>query len=457
MSLMSPRREARPRPDEEIAAKRNRFGQMQARYVSTDTQRLHIVVRKTHGAVGSKLSKSYDMISHIEIKEGSGDNVVLSIVCRDVDTDKAKALLLQFSTAASARRVHDLCEKSMVTRETKPYRQYEEEYKQDPKPIGSGHFANVYLARHRTSGLPCAAKVVEKGRLSVNETKNVLNEIAIMRMLHHPHIVALWNVFEDENSLVLCEELCSGGELFDRIVSKKKYSELLARDVCKLLVQTMGYYHSRSVVHLDLKPENLLLMDAKSDLNIKVTDWGLAQVMADGERLHRQCGTPGYTAPEVLAGVKLHPAGYGTQADVWSMGVIAYILLCGYPPYNLLPNATFAEEYRTVTAAPPVFEPEDWGPISREARDFVLRMIVIDPDRRWTAAKLLTHPWMTSIDVRDDHLSAAAKKFKRYNAARKLRSAVRSIIVINRLRKQFSTEPSNSKAVNRDARITKMR
>jgi calcium/calmodulin-dependent protein kinase I len=114
----------------------------------------------------------------------------------------------------------------------------------------------------------------------------------------------------------------------------------------------------------------------------------------------------------VLAGEKLHPAGYGTQADVWSMGVIAYILLCGYPPYNLLPNATFSEEYRTVTAAPPVFEPEDWGPISREARDFVLRMIVIDPERRWTAAKLLTHPWMTSEAVRDDHLSAAAKCVK---------------------------------------------
>lgn len=400
-----------PRPDEVPAHKRNRFGQMQARFVSVDPQRLHILVRKPAGSNPSvKTTKSYDMISQMEIKEGGdGSHVSLSIVCRDVETDKPKRLVLLFSSAAEARRVHDLCERSLVTRETKPYKQYEEEYRQESVPIGSGHFAKVYLARHKTSGLPCASKVVDKTRLSSTETKNLLNEISIMRMLNHPHIVALWNVFEDESHLVLCEELCSGGELFDRIVQKKKYSELLAREVCKLMIQTMCYYHSRSVVHLDLKPENLLLVDADSDLNIKVTDWGLAQVIADGERLHRQCGTPGYTAPEVLAGDKANPAGYGTQADIWSMGVITYILLCGYPPYNLLPNATFAEEYRAVTAAPPVFEPEDWGPISREARDFVLRMIVIDPNRRWNAAKLLTHPWMTATNVRDDHLMRAAK------------------------------------------------
>lgn len=415
-----------PRPDEVPAQKRNRFGAMQSRYVSVDPQRLHILVRKPAASSSTgKTSKSYDMISQMEIKESGGDghHVSLSIVCRDVDGDKPKRLVLLFNSAAEARRVHDLCERSLVTRETKPYKQYEEEYKQDGVPIGSGHFAKVYLARHLTSGLPCAAKVVDKTRLSSSETKNLLNEIAIMRMLNHPHIVALWNVFEDEAHLVLCEELCSGGELFDRIVSKKKYSERLTQEVCKLMVQTMAYYHSRSVVHLDLKPENLLLVDADSDLNIKITDWGLAQVIADGERLHRQCGTPGYTAPEVLAGEKANPAGYGTQADIWSMGIITYILLCGYPPYNLLPNASFAEEFRAVTAAPPVFEAEDWGPISREARDFVLRMIVIDPERRWTAAKLLTHPWLVATDVRDDHLMRAAKWARARHATRGPRRA----------------------------------
>jgi serine/threonine protein kinase len=104
-----------------------------------------------------------------------------------------------------------------------------------------------------------------------------------------------------------------------------------------------------------------------------------------------------------------NPAGYGTQADIWSLGVIVYILLCGYPPYSLLPNSSFAQEYRTITASPPVFEPDDWGPISREARDFVLRTLCVDPAQRWTADKLLTHPWMTAAAVRDDHLLNAAR------------------------------------------------
>lgn len=395
---------AGPRDGEVPAQKRNRFGRLQARYVSVDAERLHILVRKPEGG-----TKAYDMISRVRASGRAGSPVALSIACREVEGDRPKRLVLLFGSAAEARAARELCERSSVTRDTKPYKLYAKEYRQQAAPLGSGHFAKVFLAHHRASGLPCAAKVVNKKGLSSAESRNLLNEIAIMRMLVHPHIVRLFAVFEDERHLVLCEELCAGGELFDRIVSKKKYSEKLAREVCKLVVQTVTYVHSRSVVHLDLKPENLLLVGADSDLDVKVTDWGLAQVIADGERLHRQCGTPGYTAPEVLAGERANPSGYGTQADVWSLGVITYILLCGYPPYSLLPNATFAEELRVVTAAPPTFEPEDWGPISRHARDFVLRMLVVDPARRWTAARLLTHPWMTAADVRDDHLLRAAK------------------------------------------------
>lgn len=395
-----------PGPREVPGHKKNRFGQMQTRMISVDDSRLHIILRKPKGAP-EEVSKAYDTIS--QLMQMKASKATLQILCRDVAEDKPKSLTLQFATHDDSRLIIQVCQRAIGTRETKPLRQYEDEFKQDSVPIGTGHFAKVYLAKHKHSGLPIASKVVDKTKLSRTEAKNLLNEIAIMRMLKHPHVVALWNVFEDERTLVLCEELCAGGELFDRIVHRKKYSERMAREVCKVLLETMVYYHSRSVVHLDLKPENLLLVDTENDLNVKITDWGLAQILAEGEMLHRQCGTPGYTAPEVLAGEKLNPRGYGTQSDVWSFGVITYILLCGYPPFDLLPNATFHDEYRIVTGQPPVFEPEDWSAVSREARDFVLKMLVVDPNKRWTAKKLLSHPWMTAVDVRDDHLLRAAK------------------------------------------------
>jgi len=440
MAITSPKV---PRSKEVPATKKNRFGQMQARFVSVDPGRLHLLVRKPETTDNG--TKAYDTISQMNVTSANDGSHVLSIMCRDVQNDRPRSLTLLFNQKKDAEEVVELCHKALNVRETKPYKQYEEEYHQDPRPIGTGHFAKVYTAKHLTSGLPCAAKVVDKTKLTRNEAKNLLNEIAIMRLLgSHPHIVGLYNVFEDEKVLVLCEELCAGGELFDRIVQKKKYSERLAREVCKLLLGTMEYYHARSVVHLDLKPENLLLVDHENDMNIKITDWGLAMILADGERLFRQCGTPGYTAPEVLAGERLNPSGYGTQADIWSMGVITYILLCGYPPYDMPPNASFHDEYKVVTSAPPVFEAEDWGPISREARDFVLRMLVVDPGKRWTAKKLLTHPWMTARDVRDDHLDMTARKFKRYNATRKFRSAVRSVIMIRRMQRSFSGSASST-------------
>mmetsp|Transcript_10690 Transcript_10690/g.27777 ORF Transcript_10690/g.27777 Transcript_10690/m.27777 type:complete len:462 (-) Transcript_10690:305-1690(-) len=424
-----------PGADEVPGHKKNRFGQMQARMVSVDNSRLHIILRKPKGAP-VEATKAYDTISQL-LQVSSGNKSTLQVMCRDIAADKPKSLTIQFATAGDSNLVRSVCERAIGTRETKPLKQYEDEYKQESVPIGTGHFAKVYLTRHKASGLTCAAKVVDKTKLSRTEAKNLLGEIAIMRMLKHPHVVSLYNVYEDERNLVLCEELCAGGELFDRIVHRKKYSERMAREVCKVILETMVHYHSRGVVHLDLKPENLLLVDTENDLNVKITDWGLAQIIANNEVLHRQCGTPGYTAPEVLAGEKLNPRGYDMQADVWSLGVITYILLCGYPPFDLLPNATFHDEYRLVTSAPPVFEPEDWTAVSREARDFVLRMLVVDPGKRWTAKKLLSHSWMTASDVRDDHMLRAAKKFKRYNAARHLRSVVRTLIVINRMTKRL--------------------
>lgn len=390
------------------ATKKNRFGQMQPRLVSVDPLRLHLLVRKPD--MPKATAKAYDTISQLNTQGVSdGTHAMLSIMCRDVQNDRPRNLTLMFNTKADAEEVVALCKRALVVRETKPFKQYEDEYTQEPRPIGTGHFAKVYMAKHVTSGLPCAAKVVDKTKLSRTEAKNLLNEISIMRLLgSHPNIVGLYNVYEDEKTLVLCEELCAGGELFDRIVSQK-YTERKAREVCKVLLNTIAYYHERSVVHLDLKPENLLLVDQKNDMNIKISDWGLAMVLADGERLSRQCGTPGYTAPEVLAGERINPKGYGTQADIWSMGVITYILLCGYPPYDMKANATFLDEYKIVTNSAPIFEPEDWNPISREAQDFVLKMLVVDPNKRWSAKALLQHKWMTLAAISEDHLESTAR------------------------------------------------
>ena len=197
----------------------------------------------------------------------------------------------------------------------------------DRAQLGEGAFSKVKEGTHRQTSKPYAIKIVTKSKLTREDEVALRDEIDVLKELKHPNIIRLYDVFDESQFYYLVTECLFGGELFDRIVSKSYYSEKEARDVCRILFQSMAYCHGRSIAHRDLKPENLLLQSETNDSEVKIADFGFAKKCLTPNCLSTQCGTPGYVAPEILEGVK-----YDMKSDMWSLGVITYILLGGYPP-----------------------------------------------------------------------------------------------------------------------------
>jgi len=255
--------------------------------------------------------------------------------------------------------------------------------------IGTGHFAKVRKGRDKRTGEFVAVKIITKP--APHKMKMLKAEVDIMTKLDHPHVVRLHKVVDTDTKLYLVMELLTGGELFDRIVAKGHYSEADARTLTRTIVSTMGYLHSQGVAHRDLKPENILLATPAEDAPIKVTDFGLSRLIEETTLMTTACGTPGYVAPEVIT----HEA-YSTQIDMWSVGVIVYILLCGFPPFY---GENDAQMFRKIRSAQYKFLSPYWDGISMEAKDFVSRLLVVDPAKRMTAHQALKHKWLVGTNV----------------------------------------------------------
>jgi calcium/calmodulin-dependent protein kinase I len=175
--------------------------------------------------------------------------------------------------------------------------------------------------------------------------------VAILKTMQHPHIVHMIDFYDESTQYLIAMEVLEGGELFDRIVKKAFYNEKEARDLVFIMLSAVKYMHDRNVVHRDLKPENLLLKSHSDDAEIKIADFGFA-VIASGDTLTEQCGTPGYVAPEILGHRK-----YGKSVDMWSAGVITYILLGGYPPFH---DDNQRNLFKKIQAASYEFHPDFW-------------------------------------------------------------------------------------------------
>lgn len=248
--------------------------------------------------------------------------------------------------------------------------------------LGHGTFAKVYLAKHLQTGKSVAMKVVGKEKvIKVGMMEQIKREISVMKMVEHPNIVELHEVMASKSKIYFAMELIRGGELFAKI-SKGRLREDVARNYFQQLISAIDFCHSRGVYHRDLKPENLLLDE---EGNLKVTDFGLSafsdHLRQDG-LLHTTCGTPAYVSPEVIG-----KKGYdGAKADIWSCGVILFVLLAGYLPFqddNLV--AMYRKIYRGDFKCPPWF--------SSEARKLITKMLDPNPSTRITAAKIMDSPW----------------------------------------------------------------
>ncbi|RNA20795.1 calcium calmodulin-dependent kinase type 1 isoform X2 [Brachionus plicatilis] len=278
--------------------------------------------------------------------------------------------------------------------------------------LGTGAFSEVILARELKTDQLVAIKCIKRKALKGKE-EALQNEIAVLKKLKHPNIVELVDTFEDDYFVYLIMELVTGGELFDRIVAKGSYTEKDASKLIKQILEAVDYMHDQGIVHRDLKPENLLYESPDEDSIIKISDFGLSKGI-DSRMMMTACGTPGYVAPEVLA-----QKPYGKEVDVWSIGVISYILLCGYQPFF---DENDSNLFAMILKGEYQFDSPYWDDISESAKDFIRHIMCLSVEDRYTCKEALRHPWISGNTALDKSLDKAqinlrSKWKKAYNTA----------------------------------------
>lgn len=303
------------------------------------------------------------------------------------------------------------------------------------RKLGAGAFSIVKCVtlREDIDHKRYAAKIINKRTLNRDDIVGVKAEIRILKELSqvgmaHPHILRLFEVFNEKNHIYLITELLSGGELYDQISKEgaNGYVEKDVRHVCKILFDTISYCHERSIAHRDLKPQNILLMNREDNRMIKIADFGFAAKAKTEMSLKTQCGTPDHVAPEILKGHQ-----YGTKVDIWSLGVITYTLLVGHLPFV----AQSQDELFSKIKDGGYNKTKYWRKISKEAKAFVTSLLTVKPTERNSAKGSLDHPWMKMSDETLSSLNLYENllKFKKFNAKRKLRQTIFTLIAANKI------------------------
>jgi len=303
-------------------------------------------------------------------------------------------------------------------------KQMTEKYKVKEK-LGRGAFATVRRAINRADNMEFALKVVRKKGMDEYTLEALQSEVEIMRNISHKHIVKLYDLYDTPNHLHIIMDLLSGGELFDRIVDTGSFSEVAAAQVVRQIASALEYLHSNGIVHRDLKPENLLYESHDSN-KIKLIDFGLARKTQ--APLKTPCGSPAYVAPEVL---ERQP--YGKEVDWWSLGVILYILLCGFPPFHD-ENNNLKLLYVKIKKGEYTFVSPFWDKISKEAKDLVSKLLTVDPKKRATYNHVINHPWLKNENQTP---IKNCSRLKLYQLKRTFRRGVNSMIAIVKLLSLF--------------------
>ncbi|XP_034288640.1 calcium/calmodulin-dependent protein kinase type IV isoform X2 [Pantherophis guttatus] len=309
--------------------------------------------------------------------------------------------------------------------------------------LGRGATSIVYRCRQKGTQKPFAVKILKK----TVDKKIVRTEIGVLLRLSHPNIIKLKEIFETPTEISLVLELVTGGELFDRIVEKGYYSERDAADAVKQILEAVAYLHANGIVHRDLKPENLLYATPAPDAPLKIADFGLSKIVADHVTMKTVCGTPGYCAPEILRG-----CAYGSEVDMWSIGIITYILLCGFEPFYDERGDQYM--FKRILNCEYDFVSPWWDDVSLNAKDLVRKLIVLDPKKRLTTFQALQHPWVTGKAANFIHMDTAQKKLQEFNARRKLKAAVKAVVASTRLGSASYHSTHDSNKLNENQRVS---
>jgi len=262
--------------------------------------------------------------------------------------------------------------------------------------LGRGHYAVVYRGVNRATGQQVAIKRI---RRALTRPATLKTEIRALRKVKgHPNIVQLYDVYYDQEYVVLVLELLNGGELFDRIVSGGAYSERDASQHVQKIAHALQFMHSQGIVHRDLKPENLVLVDKRLTSEIKISDFGLSKILNDDQTtMQTVCGTRAYSAPEVNFGGPARSGRYTEKVDTWSIGVILYVILAAYHPFDPYGDSTDADIWARICRGEWDFQDEVWDSISDAAKDLIQHLLSRNPNNRYGTKELLEHRWITQF------------------------------------------------------------
>lgn len=289
--------------------------------------------------------------------------------------------------------------------------------------LGHGAFSEVVSATNKETGEQVAIKCINKKQL-LGKDDLLKNEIDVMKKVDHPNIIRMFDVLDSPDYLYLVMQLVHGGELFDAIVERGNYTEADAKEITLQLLMAVDYLHDTGVVHRDLKPENLLLYDKTEGSKIMLSDFGLSKIPV-GDLMKTAVGTPGYVAPEVL---RQEP--YSKAVDLWSLGVIVYILLCGYPPFY---DEDDMQLFELIKKGEYEYESPYWDEISQTAKDFIARLLTLNPKTRMSCKEGLQHPWIKSDKHGSVHVNFSGQ-MNMTKTRKKWAKVVNAAVMIQRMR-----------------------
>ena len=299
--------------------------------------------------------------------------------------------------------------------------------------IGKGGFGRVYKVHHKLSNQYRAMKIIQCKSISDNHSSTINKEINILKNLDHPNIIKVYEFYQSEKYVYIINELCTGGELFDKIVDVKFFSENVASNIMRQLLSAVAYCHENGVIHRDLKPENILIENSeekdKEFFHIKVIDFGTCEILKK-KKLTEQIGTSFYIAPEVIKN------SYNEKCDLWSCGVILYILLCGSPPFY---GKNEKEIFKKIIEGNFTFRHKIWNKISTEAKNLVLKLLQVNPDKRLSAKEALEDIWfknnvtLNSLEnnKKSSNYRLFLKNITEFCAEQKLQQATLAFLVHN--------------------------